>query len=207
MIKRILLAVCLVHAAWAGNLEKDFAAPPDAARPWVYWLFQDGNLSREGMTADLEAMKKAGIGGVIMMEVDVGVPRGPVKFMSEPWRELIKHAVAEADRLGLEVALGRRAGLVRHGRTLGETRTGHAASRRRRRRCRRHRRFDAVLPQPKPRTPFFGAQTLTPELRERSSRSAATRWSSRSRRRQTTPAPGCGQRRCTSARPSPRSAA
>jgi len=36
----------------------------------------DGNLSREGLTADLEAMKHAGIGGVIVMEVNVGVPRG-----------------------------------------------------------------------------------------------------------------------------------
>ena len=35
-------------------------------------------MSREGISADLEAMKKAGIGGVIFLEVDIGVARGPV---------------------------------------------------------------------------------------------------------------------------------
>ena len=42
----------------------------------------DGNLSREQMTADLESMKKAGIGNVIFLEVNVGVPRGKVDFLS-----------------------------------------------------------------------------------------------------------------------------
>ncbi len=31
-------------------LAKDFATPPDSARPWVYWFFMDGNLTREGIT-------------------------------------------------------------------------------------------------------------------------------------------------------------
>ena len=39
-------------------------------------MIMDGNLSREGITADFEAMKAAGIGGMIIMEVDVGIPRG-----------------------------------------------------------------------------------------------------------------------------------
>ena len=64
-----------------------------------------GNLSREGITADFEALKAAGIGGVIIMEVNVGIPRGPVAFMSDPWCALFKHAVEEAERLGLEITL------------------------------------------------------------------------------------------------------
>ena len=44
-----------------GKLEENFAHPPAAARPWVYWMWMDGNLSREGLTADLEAMQRAGI--------------------------------------------------------------------------------------------------------------------------------------------------
>jgi hypothetical protein len=42
----------------------DFFAPRDDARPWVYWYFMDGNLTREGMEADLVAMKQAGIDSV-----------------------------------------------------------------------------------------------------------------------------------------------
>lgn len=92
-------------AATADEWAKTFQTPPDQARPWVYWMFMDGNLTREGMTADLEAMKRAGIGGAIILEVNIGIPRGTVLFMSEPWRQLLKHAIHEADRLGLEIAL------------------------------------------------------------------------------------------------------
>lgn len=87
------------------ELEAGFRQPPAAARPWVYWFWMDGNISREGITADLEAMQRVGVGGMILMEVDVGVPRGPVHFMSDPWRALFKHAVLEAERLGLEITL------------------------------------------------------------------------------------------------------
>jgi hypothetical protein len=89
----------------ADPLARGFAQPPDTARPWVYWFWMDGNLSREGITADLEAMKRAGLGGVIIMEVNVGIPQGPVKFMGPEWRELFKHVAAEAARLGLEIDL------------------------------------------------------------------------------------------------------
>ncbi|MCX5653163.1 MAG: glycosyl hydrolase [Planctomycetota bacterium] len=148
----------------ATDLEKGFRQPPASARPWVYWFFMDGNLTREGMTADLEAMKQAGIGGAIILEVNIGIPRGPVEFMSEPWRELLKHAINEADRLGLEIALGAGPGWCGTGGpwvkpeqsmqhlVASETQvTGPA-------------HFDAPLPQPQPRKPYFGEDTLTPEL-------------------------------------------
>ena len=87
------------------GLAAGFARPPHEARPWVYWMWMDGNLTREGITADLEAMRAAGLGGVVICEVNVGVPRGPVEFMSPAWRGLFKHVVREAERLGLEVTL------------------------------------------------------------------------------------------------------
>ena len=86
----------------AASLEDGFQNPPDTARPWVYWINMDGHLTREGITADFEAMKRVGIGGMIHMDVDVGVPRGKVPFMSEKWQENFKHAVLECERLGLE---------------------------------------------------------------------------------------------------------
>ena len=82
-----------------------FRTPPQTARPWVYWFIMNGNLSRAGITADLEAMRAAGIGGVVLMEVNVGIPQGPVEFMSDRWCRLFKHAVEEAERLGLEIDL------------------------------------------------------------------------------------------------------
>jgi hypothetical protein len=162
-----LFALCLCFALPAGaqrSLEDNFQNPPESARPWVYWYFMDGNLSREGMTADLEAMAKAGIGGAIFLEVDIGIQRGPVAFMSPQWQILFKHAAAEADRLGIELALGTGPGWCGTGGpwvepaqamkhlVAGETKT------------RGPQRFDAVLAKPEPRHPFFGVATLTPEL-------------------------------------------
>jgi hypothetical protein len=170
--QRVLSAIVLALLALPGMaiaedaLEREFASPPDSARPWVYWMFMDGNLSREGMTADLEAMKRAGIGGAIILEVNVGISRGPVAFMSEPWREMIAHAVREAERLGIEIALGAGPGWCGTGgpwvkpeqsmQHLVGSETNVAGS----------VRFDAVLPQPAPRMPFFGEGTLTPGLRK-----------------------------------------
>ena len=82
----VLVVLCLIVAACApakkpDDLKAGFVKPPDSARPWVYWFWLNGNITREGITADLEAMKRVGIGGVLIMEVDQGAPVGPVAFM------------------------------------------------------------------------------------------------------------------------------
>ena len=67
-------------------LQKTFLEPPLDAWPWVYWMVSDGNLTREGITADLEAMRRVGIRGLIYMENDIFIPQGPVRFMTPEWR-------------------------------------------------------------------------------------------------------------------------
>ena len=90
--------------------ERDFRQPPPEARPWVYWFWLNGNITSNGITADLEAMKRVGIGGALIMEVDQGAPVGPVDFMGQRWRRLFQHVQAEARRLGLEVNMNNDAG-------------------------------------------------------------------------------------------------
>jgi alpha-L-rhamnosidase len=102
----LLLALLLVCGTQAQDLEKTFLSPPDAARPGVYWYFMDGNQTREGMVADLEAMHAAGLRKALFLEVNIGVPRGPVDFMSEAWQDNFAFAVQNADRLGIEIILG-----------------------------------------------------------------------------------------------------
>jgi len=102
-----ILGCCAAPVSFAASdLTKDFVTPPDSARPGVYWYFMDGNLSREGMTRDLESMKRVGIGHALYLEVNLGMPRGPVTYMSEEWQGLYAHAVHEADRLGIQIMLG-----------------------------------------------------------------------------------------------------
>ncbi len=113
-MKRILILWALWAlvngAAAAGNLAVDFASPPASARPWVYWFWLNGNITSNGITADLEAMQRVGIGGALIMEVDQGAPVGPIDFMGTSWRDLFRHVHAEANRLGLEINMNDDAG-------------------------------------------------------------------------------------------------
>lgn len=105
-----LIAQLMLLSINAQSLEKEFINPSDSARPWVYWFWLNGNLSKEGITADLEAMKRVGIGGVLIMEVDQGTPKGRYTFGSSEWREIFKFMLSEADRLGLKVNMNNDAG-------------------------------------------------------------------------------------------------
>jgi hypothetical protein len=87
------------------SLRKGFLNPPDVARPWTYWINMDGNFSMEGITADMEAIHAAGLGGVLFMDVDLAMPRGNVAYMSPEWKAHLAHAIRECERLGLEFSL------------------------------------------------------------------------------------------------------
>ena len=56
------------------SLEKGFVDPPDAAKPRVWWHWTGGNVTKEGITKDLEWMKRVGIGGAQM--ADIGMEGG-----------------------------------------------------------------------------------------------------------------------------------
>ena len=103
-------ALLLGRPAAAEDLRQSFAAPSAATHPWVYWFWSNGNITKPGITADLEAMKRVGIGGVIIMEVDQGTPAGPVAFGSPQWRTLFQFVCSEANRLGLKVNMNNDAG-------------------------------------------------------------------------------------------------
>src|SRR5215469_18947551 len=155
-------------AAWAADDRDEhyatFLNPPDSARPWVYWYFMDGHLSPDGMKADLESLKRAGIGGGVYLEVDIGIPSGPVLFMSEPWQQMVADAFGQADSLGLEIALGAGAGWCGAGGPWVKPEGSMQFLETSVTRVHGPGKFHEALPKPKPRTPFFGEETLTPEL-------------------------------------------
>src|SRR5437868_9211496 len=57
----LLVAGCASHAH--KDLATEFQSPPDSAKPRTWWHWVSGNVSKEGITADLEAMKRVGVGG------------------------------------------------------------------------------------------------------------------------------------------------
>lgn len=80
-----------------------FDHPPQAAVPATWWHWVDGNVSKDGITADLESMKKAGLSAAMIFSVSQRAPNGPVRFGTEEWFAMIDHALQEASRLDLEM--------------------------------------------------------------------------------------------------------
>ncbi|MGD0382021.1 MAG: glycosyl hydrolase [Thermoguttaceae bacterium] len=86
-------------------IERGFLQPPPSARPYTYWMWMNGNITKKGITLDLEAMKQSGVGGALIYNDTVGIPRGPVDFAGDEWFDMILHAAGEAERLGLELTM------------------------------------------------------------------------------------------------------
>ncbi len=112
MLKRLFITLLIAGFASIARaadppdiatLAQNFADPPPTARPWVYWTWIDGNINKEGITADLQAMQRVGIGGALIIDVDESAPHGPVKFFDAQWQSLFKYTITEAKRLGMEI--------------------------------------------------------------------------------------------------------
>jgi hypothetical protein len=101
-----LLAATVLHA---GDLGPDFRHPPQAARPWAFWYWMNAAVSPAALTADLEAMKEVGLGGAYLMPIrgatDPPQWEPPVEQLTPEWWEAVLHALREADRLGLRIAM------------------------------------------------------------------------------------------------------
>ena len=91
------------------DLRKTFITPPELAKPWVFWYWTQAAVSREGIIADLEAMKEAGIGGAYLMRVKgpamLPSMSPPLQQLTPQWWQMVKFAMTEAKRLGLKLAM------------------------------------------------------------------------------------------------------
>ena len=92
------------------DLEKGFKTPPNASKPWVFWQWMNGNITKQGITLDLEAMHRMGIGGALCFNNAVGIPKGNVDYASEEWLDMVVHATKECHRLNITLMLHNGAG-------------------------------------------------------------------------------------------------
>lgn len=102
-------------AAAQDELERNFAVPPDSAKPSVYWWWLYNRVDRAGITRDLEAFKAQGIHGVNLICTGGYAGAEPlpgVEFLGDEWRALFRHAVREAARLDLELGFNLAGGWV-----------------------------------------------------------------------------------------------
>jgi hypothetical protein len=92
--------------AAADALEAGFVRPPEQTKPWCYWYWISDNISQEGLTADLEAMARVGIGEAFIGNIHLkDIPSGDIKVLSPEWWALVEHAIREGRRLGVNIGL------------------------------------------------------------------------------------------------------
>src|ERR1700761_3495192 len=91
------------------QMKQAFLHPPEAAKPWIFWYWMQASVTKEGIKADLEAMKYEGIGGAYLMPIKgpANPPylSPPVNQLTPEWWAMVKYAMQEADRLGLKIAM------------------------------------------------------------------------------------------------------
>lgn len=116
ILNLLLLLLVRETPTYAGELEERFANPPLNAQLRAYWWWLNGNVTKEAITRDLEEMKKKGLGGALICDAGGAeqdgndqVPHGPT-FLTPEWRELYRHTLKEAARLGLEMSLNIQSG-------------------------------------------------------------------------------------------------
>jgi len=107
-----VLAIMLGCSSGASgsSIEQSFKSPPESARPYTWWHWLNGNVSKEGITKDLEAMKAVGLAGFQLFDASVGIPPGPIVHNSSEFHEMVAFAFSEADRLGLKAGFNNSSG-------------------------------------------------------------------------------------------------
>ena len=104
----VTMVVLGLHAEDNTSLYDSFLHPQDSARTKVWWFFGETPTTREGITADLEAFRAAGVGGVVYYDQVHGDGKGADELLSPKWWQDLVFASQEAKRLGLsfEVNVG-----------------------------------------------------------------------------------------------------
>ncbi|HZF64786.1 MAG TPA: glycosyl hydrolase, partial [Chitinophagaceae bacterium] len=87
------------------NDKLSFANPPKTYHPATWFHFIGGNVSKEGITNDLEAIAKAGFSGIHLFHGQFGGPwpgvAPQITALSPNWDDAVRHAAEECKRLGL----------------------------------------------------------------------------------------------------------
>ncbi len=89
-------------------LAQGFVTPPESARPRTWWHWTNGNVTEDGITKDLQWMKRVGIGGFQLVDVASGtgqVVEPKINFGTEEWYHAVKHSAELAKQLDLEMSI------------------------------------------------------------------------------------------------------
>ena len=83
-------------------MKRGFLNPPDSAKPHTWWHWREGRISKWGITAELEAMKRIGLGCITLFAVaSYGEIGEKIPCLSSEWHERIRFTMRECKRIGL----------------------------------------------------------------------------------------------------------
>jgi hypothetical protein len=111
MIKKILFLSVIFFAfthvnAQQGSLQQRFVHPPDSLQTSVYWYWISGNISKEGVIKDLQAMKRVGINRAFIGNIGYdSTPYGSVKMFSDEWWDIMHAALKTATELNIQIGI------------------------------------------------------------------------------------------------------
>jgi hypothetical protein len=137
------------------ELASSFVSPPDSARPHTWWHWMNGNVTKEGITADLEGMARVGVGGAQIFNVLEWIPDGPVPYLSPQSLDMFRHAAKEAERLGLELCFHNCAGWSSSGGPWIKPERAMQTVVSSETKVKGPKHFEAVLPQPKANLDYY----------------------------------------------------
>lgn len=111
---RVILLLGIIVAAVSCKQEVVVApvwpAETQESKPWSRWWWEGNALTKEGITTEMEAYKKAGLGGLEITPIYGvhGYEKQFIDFLSPQWMELLLHTLQEAERLdmGIDMATG-----------------------------------------------------------------------------------------------------
>jgi hypothetical protein len=104
----ILFLLLSVSVFSQSSLYNQFIHPPAEAKPWTFWYWMHGAVSKEGIHADLEAMKQIGLGGAYLFTIrgtEGSEYSNPVSQLTPEWWEMVRYSMQQADSLGLKLGM------------------------------------------------------------------------------------------------------
>ena len=105
----LILFCCLFSFGYAQtSLYENFKNPSVEAKPWTFWYWMHGAVSKDGIRADLKAMHEIGLGGAYLMPirgVEGSTYPHPVNQLTPEWWEMVRYSFQIADSLNLKMGM------------------------------------------------------------------------------------------------------
>lgn len=101
---RLWALLTLLFSCTSSDIYDGFINPPDSTKPGIYWYWLNENLSKDGITKDLESLHEKGIGEVYIGNIGWGDELGIVETLSDEWLECMRFAIREGSRIGINVS-------------------------------------------------------------------------------------------------------